>query len=142
MFTGSGIAQIGIGLGSHGLNVRTNPDSKHGLIIRTGFGFTADPFETFFRPEAAWIKRHHYSDKTKLYAGLGAAGEVIFSVSELHLAYGFIIPVGLELFPLENKRLSVSLETGLSFLDIGQTDSQFGNYGLLEITFYLDHHHD
>jgi len=130
-------AQIGVGLGSHGLNIRTDPQSKHGIIVRTGFGFDGNPFESYFRPEAALIRRHHYSDKTKLYAGLGASGEMRLSLSEVNFSYGLMIPIGLELFPLDSKNLSISLETGISFLEIGLPESKLGNYGLIEISFYL-----
>ena len=136
------IAQIGIGIGSNGLNIRTNPEAKSGIILRTGFGFNANPLETYIRPEAMWVKRHHYSEKTILYAGLGANSELRMSMNALDYGYGLMIPVGLELFPLDSKKLSVSLETGLNFLEIGHTNAHFGNYGLLEITFYLDHEPD
>lgn len=135
-------SQIGVGLGSHGLNIRTNPEAKSGLIIRTGFGFTTDPLETFIRPEVAWIKRHHYSEKTKLYAGFGASSEMRLSAASLNYGYGLMIPVGLELFPLSDNKLSLSIETGLSYNEIGHPEAKFGSYGLIEITFYLDHHPD
>jgi len=141
-FSSSVFSQIGVGIGSHGLNIRTNPAARTGIILRTGFGFTANPLETYVRPEAAWIKRHHYSDKAKLYAGLGISSEMRLSISSMEFGYGLMIPVGVELFPMGSKQLSLSLETGISFLEIGNTDANLGNYGLLEITFYLDHHPD
>ena len=135
--TASSFAQIGVGIGSHGLNIKTNPDARTGLIIRTGFGIHSNPLTTYIRPEAAWVKRHHYSDKTKLYAGIGVASEMRLGINELAMGYGVIIPIGLELFPTESRKLSVSLETGLNFLTAGYTDTKFGNYGLIEISFYL-----
>ena len=62
----NGFSQVGIGIGSHGFNLRTDPDARTGFIIRSGFGFTLTPWETYFKPEVAFIKRHHYSQKTKL----------------------------------------------------------------------------
>ncbi|MEA1877395.1 MAG: hypothetical protein U9N86_11070 [Bacteroidota bacterium] len=142
VFSSSAFSQIGVGIGSHGLNIRTNPDARTGIILRTGFGLTANPLETYVRPEAAWIKRHHYSEKAKLYAGLGISSEMRLSMRSMEFGYGLMIPIGVELFPMDSKKLSISLETGLSFLEIGNTNANFGNYGLLEITFYLDHHPD
>lgn len=132
------LAQTGIGIGSHGINFRTNPQAKNGVIVRTGFGFSGADFQAFFNPEAAWIRRHHYSGRTKLYAGIGATGRFSLSFEELSFGYGLMVPVGLELFPIaENQRISVSLETGLHFIDHNNNDSFLGNYGLIEFTFYL-----
>lgn len=142
VFQTPSFSQIGIGLGSHGLNIKTNPDARTGLILRTGFGFSGTPMESFVRPEAAYVKRHHYSEKTILYAGLGASGEMRMNLHEIEIGYGLLIPVGLELFPMGTKKLSLSLETGLNFLDIGRDEAHFGNYGLLEITFYLNNRED
>ena len=133
----SSSAQIGVGIGSHGLSIKTNPDAKTGLIIRTGFGIHSNPLTTYIRPEAAWIKRHHYSEKTKLYAGIGIASEMRLGISELAMGYGVMVPIGLELFPTESKKLSVSLETGINFMSASYADTKFGNYGLIEISFYL-----
>jgi len=134
----SSFAQIGVGIGSHGLNIKTNPDAKTGLIVRTGFGIHSNPLTTFIRPEAAFVKRHHYSEKTKLYAGVGVASEMRLGISELAMGYGIMVPIGLELFPTESRKLSVSLETGISFLSASYADTKFGNYGLIEISFYLN----
>jgi len=142
LFGISSFAQIGVGIGSHGLNFRTNPDKNLGIILRTGFGFSGEPFETYFRPEAAFIKRHHYSEKTKLYAGFGVSGEFLFAIDQLGLGYGLLLPIGLEYFPLSSNKISISVESGLNFLSIGKPDRIFGNYGLIELTFYLDHHPD
>lgn len=133
----SAFSQVGIGIGSNGLNIRTNPDARTGFIIRTGFGIHSVPIQTYLKPEVAWIKRHHYSERTTLYAGLGVSGEMNIGLREMSIGYGALIPVGLELFPLDTKNLSVSLETGLNFMGIGYDEAHFGNYGLLEITFYL-----
>ena len=134
----AGFAQLGLGIGSHGLNIRTNPDARTGIIIRTGFGVHVNPLHAFIKPEAMWVKRHHYSDRTKLYAGLGVTGVMRIGVQQLAAGYGMIIPVGLELFPLDTRKMSVSIETGLDFLNADYTDRRFGNYGLIEITFYLN----
>ncbi len=142
LITTSAFSQIGVGIGSHGLNIRTNPVARTGIILRTGFGFDANPLETYLLPEVVLIRRHHYSDKTMLYAGLGINSEMRMSISSMDYGYGLMIPVGVELFPLDNKKLSLSLETGLNFKQIGLPESEFGHYGLLEITFYLDHHSD
>lgn len=130
-------SQVGIGIGSNGLNVKTNPDARKGIIIRTGFGFSVSPWETFVHPEVAWIKRHHYSEKTKLYAGLGVTGEARINLEEAWMGYGVMVPVGLELFPLDDKRVSLTLETGLKYYGIGLDEGGMRNYGLIEITFYL-----
>jgi hypothetical protein len=130
-------AQIGVGIGSHGLNLKTNPDAKTGIIVRTGFGVYADPLQTYIHPEAAWVKRHHYSAKTKLYAGIGANSEVKLGFDYFSVEYGMFVPVGLELFPTDSRKLSVTFETGLNLAPFGFGDKRFENYGLIEITFYL-----
>lgn len=135
-------AQVGIGIGSHGFNIKTNPDARTGLIIRSAFGIQANPVQTYIRSEAAWVKRHHYSEKTKLYAGLGISSEMRLGTNGMMVGYGALIPVGLELFPLDNKKLSLTLETGINYLDIWGDETHFGNYGLIEITFYLSNHPD
>lgn len=132
-------SQIGLGIGSHGFNIKSNPNDRTGFIIRTDFGFALNPMETYIKPEAAWIKRHHYSEKTKLYAGLGISGEARLGIEGAWASYGAMIPVGLELFPMDDQRMSVTFETGLNYFGIGHSEAHFGNYGLIEITFYINH---
>ncbi len=128
----------GVGLGSRGVNFRSDPDTRYGLLIRSGFGFAGSPFDYYFNPEAAFVKRHHYSTRTKLYAGAGVASSFRLTDDEFSIAYGLLVPVGLELFPIPgNHRLSVSLETGLNYLQSKDVKSTFGHYGLIEFTWYL-----
>jgi len=128
----------GVGLGSRGVNFRSDPDTRYGLLIRSGFGFAGSPFDYHFNPEAAFVKRHHYSDRTKLYVGAGVASSFRMTDQEFSIAYGLFVPVGLELFPIAgNERLSVSLETGLNYLQSKGVKSTFGHYGLIEFTWYL-----
>jgi hypothetical protein len=133
-------SQVGIGIGSRGMNVRTNPDARKGLIIRSGFSFSILPWSYHFEPEAAFIRRHHYSEHTQLYYGLGVAADYHFDNDEYTFGYGAFIPVGLEFFPFDhNPRISFSLETGLRLMTFGNyDDKRFDPYSLLEITFYLD----
>jgi len=97
----------GVGLGSRGVNFRSDPDTRYGLLIRSGFG-------------------------------AGVASSFRMTDQEFSIAYGLFVPVGLELFPIAgNERLSVSLETGLNYLQSKGVKSTFGHYGLIEFTWYL-----
>jgi len=133
-------SQTGIGIGSRGLNVRTDPDSKYGLIVRSGFAFSILPLRTYIETEAAFVRRYHFTERTQIYGGIGIASKFSYRRDELTFGYGGFIPVGLEYFPFRHHpNFSLSFESGYRFLSFGNFDDhRFNHYGLVEVTFYLN----
>jgi hypothetical protein len=143
LFTGvTAFAQLGAGISSHGFSIRTNPDGNSGWLLRSGFGFDFSPYYSYLSPEVAYIRRHHFTHRSSLYAGIGVKSQLEIDYDDIDLHTGLIIPVGLELFPIRhNDRFSVSLESGLKSREFDNNDyhHRWGmrRYGLVELTFYL-----
>lgn len=131
--TGS-FAQIGLGLGSSGFNLKTSPDKNFGLIARTNLRL-GDSFIVI--PEINGIKRFINEDKAKLYGGLGIGSVIAVdrSFDQFNTIY-FKLPVGIEYFPFESKRFSLTAETGLGFF-FSEAESSVSFLSTLELTFYL-----
>jgi hypothetical protein len=127
-------AQIGLGLGSSGFNLKTSPDKNLGLIVRTNFRIGND---VLIVPEINGIKRLVNEDKTKLYLGVGVGSYIRAdrSFDRINTIYAKV-PVGIEYFPFENKRFSLTAETGLG-LFFSEAESSLNFLSLLELTFYL-----
>lgn len=127
-------AQIGLGIGSSGFNLKTSPDKTLGLIVRTNFIIANN---SFFNPEINGIKRLVNEEKTKLYLGVGL-GSIIGFESFDNINSVFVkLPVGIEYFPFESKRISLTAETGLDF-SFAENNNSLGFLSIIEITFYLN----
>jgi hypothetical protein len=127
-------AQIGLGLGSSGFNLKTSPDKGLGLIVRTNFRIGND---VVFIPEINGIKRFVNEDKAKLYMGVGLGSYILAdrSFDQFNTIY-LKVPVGIEYFPFESKRFSLTAETGLGFF-FSEAETSLNFLSLLELTFYL-----
>lgn len=126
-------AQIGLGIGSSGFNLKTSPNKNLGLIARTYF-FVSN--RSLLNPEINGIKRLVNEDKTKLYMGVGVGGVIGFESFDNINSIFVKIPVGIEYFPFESKRISLTAETGLDFT-FAENNNSLGFLSILEITFYL-----
>jgi hypothetical protein len=67
-FAASTKAQIGLGLGSSGIHVKTSTEKDFGLMGRLGFSLGNN---SVLLPELNGIKRLINEDKAKLYLGVG-----------------------------------------------------------------------
>ncbi len=126
-------AQVGLGIGSSGFNLKTSPDKNLGLIVRTNF-FISN--RSLLNPEINGIKRLVNEEKTKLYLGMGVGGVIGFESFDNINSVFAKIPVGIEYFPFESKRISLTAETGLDF-SFAENNNSLGFLSILEITFYL-----
>jgi hypothetical protein len=106
-------AQVGLGLGSAGFNLKTSPDKNLGLIFRTNFRVGND---ILVIPKINGIKRFINEDKAKLYLGIGVGSYILAdqSFDQINTIYAKV-PVGIEYFPFERKKFSLSAETNLGF---------------------------
>jgi hypothetical protein len=127
-------AQIGLGIGSSGFNLKTSPDKTLGLIARSNFIIANN---SFFIPEINGIKRLVNEEKTKLYLGVGLGSVIGFESFDNINSIFAKVPVGIEYFPFESKRISLTAETGLNF-SFAEHNNSLGFLGILEITFYLN----
>lgn len=129
------LAQIGLGLGSSGFNLKTSPDKNVGLIVRTNLRIGNS---VLFIPEINVIKRFVNEDKAKLYGGLGVGSVIHADQSFDQFNTIFLkVPLGIEYFPFESKRFSLSAETGLGFF-FSEAETSVNFLSILELTFYLN----
>jgi hypothetical protein len=127
-------AQIGLGLGSSGFNLKTSPDKNLGLIFRTNFRVGND---ILVIPEINGIKRLVNEEKAKLYLGVGVGSYILADRSFDRFNTVYVkVPVGIEYFPFESKRFSLTAETGLGFFN-SEAENSLNFLSLLELTFYL-----
>ncbi len=126
-------ALIGLGIGSSGFNLKTSPEKDLGLIVRTNFLIANN---SLFIPEINGIRRIINEDKTKLYLGVGVGSVIRFESFDNINSIFAKLPVGIEYFPFESKRISLTAETGLNF-SFAENNNSLGILSILEITFYL-----
>lgn len=142
-FTGvTALAQVGFGISSHGFSIRTDPDDRNGLLLRSGFGYSFSHHYTKVSPEIAWIRRCDLGHRSQIYAGVGLKSRIEVDYDDVDITTGLFIPVGLEIYPIRNRdHFSVSIESGLRSQRLDPDDWHhhriFDRYGLLEVTFYL-----
>lgn len=128
-------AQMGIGLGNGGLNIKSDHQKKFGVIGRVGMSVATSPFNFSISPNVSGVFRLFTSDNAKPYIGLGV-GASYFSASKA-FGYNTFIPVGVEVFPMGNKRMSFTVESGVGMAALNSSFIYSGFRGLLEFTFYF-----
>ena len=123
-------AQVGLGVGTSGINVKSNPDKALGLIFRQDFGLTYRGFNSELNGR---INVTNKSD-VKFYFGVGG-GINYYDGGNNKLTYNTYVkmPIGLEYFPSD--RFSVAVESGFSYF----LTSEFFNIGtgLVEFSYYF-----
>ncbi len=123
-------AQIGLGMGSSGINVKTSAENDLRFIGRLDFfigGFSR------VTPEINLVHQFVNESQINAYFG-GKLGAVIgdgFDEDFINIG----VPLGIEFFPLEGKKLSVAVESGLLL----QASEDIFLYipSIVEFTFYL-----
>jgi hypothetical protein len=127
---------LGLGLGNGGLNIKTDHDKQLGIIGRIGLGWGTNSITV--SPEINGIARVFTSDNAKPYFGLGFGSSFYHSNLGNTFTYTTYIPIGVEVFPMGNKRISVTVESGLTMgMGSFNTFIYSGFRGLLEFTFYF-----
>ncbi|MCX6181147.1 MAG: hypothetical protein NT150_04375 [Bacteroidetes bacterium] len=126
---------IGVGLGNGGLNIKSDPEKRLGLIGRVGLG-TGNNWYTV-SPNISGIMRVFTSDNAKPYFGIGMGTSFTHTNTSNSVAYNTFIPIGVEVFPLGNKRMSVTVESGVGMSSFNNSFFYSGFRGLLEFTFYV-----
>lgn len=119
-------AQVAVGIGTAGVNVKSNPDKTLGLIFRQDFGLTYPNFNSELN---ARVNLTNKSD-IKFYFGVG--GGINYGGDAGSYTY-VRMPIGLEYFASD--RFSVTVESGFSYF---LTSQVFGiGTGLFEISYYF-----
>jgi hypothetical protein len=125
-------AQWGLGIGTSGLNLKTNPDKTFGLIFRQNASISGDVWR--FSSELNGVVRLVNKSDIKFHLGLG--GGIDYGKVENKFSGNYFVkfPVGLEYFMSD--RWSISVESGFSYF-LSQKFFSRG-LGLFEITYYFD----
>lgn len=141
-------AQSGIGIGSKGINFKTNPEKKVRMIARLRPGATigSGNLDLYIQPGVNVVKHFLTNDQIKPYIGIGVAAYIRVESSNnttiISPSYNAFLPVlGVEWFPgKDNQFVSVASEFALDL----RTNEKFNSLSistngnlLLEITFYL-----
>lgn len=126
-------AQLGVGLGNGGLNIKSSHENKFGVIGRLGLGYGAG--QLIASPSVSAIARVFTSENAKPYFGIGVGSWFAFSNNTF--GYNTFIPIGVEVFPMGNKRMSITVESGVGMSSFNNSFIYSGFRGLLEFTFYF-----
>ncbi|MFM7023575.1 MAG: hypothetical protein ACKOXB_11425 [Flavobacteriales bacterium] len=129
-------AQIGLGLGNGGLNIKSDHSKNLGLIGRFGLGIGSNSSFTV-SPSISGIMRVFTSDNAKPYFGIGLGTSFTHTSTANYTSYNTFIPVGAEVFPMGNKRISFTVESGVGMTAFNNSFFYSGFRGLLEFTFYI-----
>ena len=122
---------VGLGIGSGGLAVKSNPQKdwrfagRVNLQLTDGSGFT--------QPSLMVARQVVNEEKAKFYLG-GEVGILLFDGFENNLVT-FRTPVGIEYFPFDNVPISATAEGGLN-LYTGEESFFFIN-SLIEVSYYF-----
>ncbi len=127
---------LGLGLGNGGLNIKSDHEKKLGVIGRIGLGWGTNSFT--LSPSVSGVARVFTSDNAKPYFGIGLGSSFYLSNTGNTYSYNTYIPIGVEVFPMGNKRISVTVESGIT-MGLGSFNAfvYSGFRGLLEFTFYF-----
>lgn len=126
-------AQVGLGVGSSGLAVKTAPDGKFGFIGRLNFNVGSN---NIIVPQLNLIRRFVNEEKAKFYGGVGVTSTMNLDGFDPVNSLGLRVPLGIEYFPFETKPFSIGAEGGLTF-NAGERYGIVGFTSLVELTFYL-----
>ena len=133
---------IGIGIGTTGFNLKSPPGKRVKGIVRVNPLFTQ--FPAIVNVGAMMGGNIVSEENGDLYIGLGAgtANTEYASIVEQNFWY-VNLPIGLELFPFSNKKISFAAEAGPLY-DNETSDSypprpqwRLGFRGLFEFSFYF-----
>ncbi len=127
--------QFALGLGNGGLNIKSNHLKRVGAISRIGVSnITTNNWSV--NPSLMGVIRIFDADNAKPYFGIGLGSS--FGANNTY-SYNAFIPVGVEVFPMGQKRFSITVESqvgfGTSFVSKAFIYSGFR--GLLEFSFYF-----
>jgi hypothetical protein len=125
-------AQVGLGIGSSGLAIKTSPTGKFGFIGRLYFDVGSN---NFIVPQVNLIRRFVNEEKAKFYGGVGLSSSINIDEGDTFNAIGLRVPLGIEYFPFESKPFSIAVEGGL-LLNTAERYSTLGFTSLVELTFY------
>ena len=126
---------IGLGLGNGGLNIKTDHEKKLGLVGRIGLGVGTNTFTV--SPNLSAVARVFTSDNAKPYFGIGFGTSYTHTNTADFVSYNTFVPIGVEVFPMGNKRISFTVESGVGLTAFNNSFFYSGFRGLLEFTFYL-----
>ncbi len=126
-------AQIGLGLGSGGINIKSSVENKLRIIGRANF-FFSDLSQ--FSPSLHVVSQFVNESQIKAYFGGGIGADIRFSEFDEHTIVHIKAPLGVEFFPLEGKNISVTVESGLVF-STGEDLNNLYIPAIFEFTFYL-----
>ena len=127
--------KIGFGLGNGGLNIKTNHMARVGAVARFG-GSNFMTNNWTFSPSLQGQIHIFDVDNAKPYFGIGIGST--FAANNT-FSYNAFIPIGVEVFPMGQKRFSLTVESGIGY-GTSLLSKQFlysGFRGLLEFTFYF-----
>ena len=132
-------AQVGVGLGSGGFSVRYASQGGSPAWMAIG---RLDPVfsdRSTITSELLIALRVIDEPNARLYlgAGVGAASRLFEGPGNGLRAVFLNLPAGVEFFPFQRYRLSVSAETGLRFVADDDDNALFIPW-LMELTFYLE----
>lgn len=135
LFSVSYSQKLGLGLGNGGLNIKSNHLSRIALVARFNGTHLNKNYWTF-SPSIQGQIHIFDNDNAKPYFGIGVGSTFAANNGFSYHAY---IPVGVEVFPMGQKRFSITVESGLGY-GTSLLSKQFlytGFRGLLEFTFYF-----
>jgi len=135
MFSIGHSQKLGLGLGNGGLNIKSNHLSRVALVARFNASNLNKSYWTF-SPSIQGQLHIFDTDNAKPYFGIGIGTTF---ASNNGFSYNAYIPVGVEVFPMAQKRFSITVESGLGY-GTSLLSKQFlysGFRGLLEFTFYF-----
>ena len=123
---------VGLGIGSGGLVIKSNPDNDWRFAGRFDLQLTSN--FSLIQPSLTVVRQVANEEKAKFYLG-GELGARI--ITEFESTQAFIrTPVGVEYFPFENVPISATAEGGLSFF-LEPQNNLFVINSLVEVTYYF-----
>jgi hypothetical protein len=128
-------AQVGLGVGSNGLNFKTSAQSRYFFLAR-GYVLTFAEGNPVGSASVGLMHRFLREEKARMYYGATIGTSFGNGNSELGQTQRFTIPFGVEYLPFESRLISLSLEGGPSAFRVAET------YGLtlgwnVEFTYYF-----
>jgi hypothetical protein len=127
------MAQMGVGIGTAGLNIKSDPDKTFALLFRQNASFGNEQWR--FSSELNGVAHLVNKSDIKFYIGLGGGLDFGKNAGSNKIEGNTYIkfPVGLEYFLSD--RWSIAVESGFSYF---LTQKLFGRgLGLFELTYYF-----
>ena len=139
----TGLANLGIGLGTRGVSLKLFPEARVFPTFRTGLGagYSIESFDFAFTPEVSANLNFLDREAFHVYGGLGLRGFTRLNVGSNDDIYNFnlffMMPIGVECRPIpDNDRLSLCIEAQVNFARSGTIDP--GLHGLVEIIYHFN----